>query len=120
MKRGVLESNGGLLNKGDLGTTGGLWKTCGPWSRGVLGKYGGPVEEDAPGIEDVLQIRAVHQTGSCLHMVTSHWRTCCIPAVGPSEGTRHGLGTWPAELDEASAFAATAAVRILMRLELGR
>lgn len=115
MNRGVLESSGGLLNRGDLGTTGGRWSTCGLWNRGDLGKYGGPGEEDALGSEDVLQKGAVHQRGSCLHMATSHWRTCCSPAVGPSEGTRHGPGTLLAELDEASAFAAIAAAKTAVR-----
>lgn len=115
MNRGVLESSGGLLNRGDLGTTGGRWSTCGLWNRGDLGKYGGPGEEDALGSEDVLQKGAVHQRGSCLHMATSHWRTCCSPAAGPSEGTRHGPGTLLAELDEASAFAAIAAAKTAVR-----
>lgn len=93
MNKDVLESSGGLLNKGDPGTRGGPWSTCDPWSRGDLGKYGGLVEEDAPGSEDVQQTGAVRLRGSCLHMATSHWRMYRSPAAGPSEGTRHGPGT---------------------------
>lgn len=93
VNRGVLESSGSLLKRDDLGTTGSPWSACGPWSRGDLEKYAGLVEEDAPGSEDVLPIGAVHQRESCLYIATFHWRTCCSPAVGPSEGTRHGPGT---------------------------
>lgn len=67
VNRGDLGSSGGLLNK-DAPVTGVCpWSTYGPWSRGDLGRCGGPVEEDAPGIEDVQQIGAVHRTGSDLH-----------------------------------------------------
>lgn len=72
VNKGDLESSGGLLSRGDPATAVGPWSTCGPWSTDDLGKCGGPVEEDAPGSEDVQQTGAVHLRGSCRHMVTYH------------------------------------------------
>lgn len=106
VNRGDLGSSGGLLSRGDPVTAVGPWSTHGLWSTGAHGRYGGPVEEDVPESEDAQQTGAVHLRGSCLHMVTYHWMMCCNLVEGPSVGTRHGLGTWPSELDGASAAAA--------------
>lgn len=72
VNRGVLESSGGLLSRGDPATAGGPWSTGGPWCTDDLVKYGGPVEEVAPGSEDVQRTGAVHLRGSCLRMGTCH------------------------------------------------
>lgn len=72
VNRGVLESSGGLLSRGDPATGVGPWSICGPWSTDDLGRCGGPVEEDAPGIEGVRQTGAVRLRGSCLRMGTYH------------------------------------------------
>lgn len=111
VNRGDLGSSGGLLSRGDPVTAVGPWSTHGLWSIGARGRYGAPVEEDVPESEDAQQTGAVHLRGSCLHMVTYHWMMCCNLVEGPSVGTRHGLGTWPSELDGASAAAVTAAVK---------
>lgn len=44
-------------------------------------------------------------------MGTYHSKICCIPALGLSEGTARGPGTWPSGHDGASAFAETVAVK---------
>lgn len=72
VNRGGLESSGGLLSRGDPATGAGPWSTCGPWSTDDLGKCGGPVEGDAPGIEGVLRTGAARLRGSCLRMATYH------------------------------------------------
>lgn len=73
VNRGGLESSGGLLSRGGPARGVGPWSICGPWSTGDLGKCGGgPVEEDAPGIEDVLRTGVVHLRGSGLRTATYH------------------------------------------------
>lgn len=69
---GGLESSGDLLSRGVPATGVGPWSKCGLWSTGDLGKYGGPVEEDVPGIEGVQRTRAVRLRGSCLRTATYH------------------------------------------------